>query len=142
MLSQTSEYALRAVLFIAAQPDDSPSTVDEISAGVGVPVSYLSKTLQLLVKEGILCSSRGRNGGFQLAVPSASLPLERIIAVFDRHPATRHCVLGRSRCNDATPCAAHHAWKPNSDRIAEFFARTTVADLHSPLEALAPLPVL
>ena len=140
MLSQTAEYALRAVLFIAAQPGNTPTKADAISEGVGVPLSYLSKTLQVLVKDGVLWSSRGRGGGFQLAVPPRSLPLERIIALFDRHPATRHCVLGRSRCGDAHPCAAHHAWKPHSDRIAEFFARTTIADLHSPLEALAPLP--
>ena len=41
MIHQTSEYALRAALFLAARPDDTPSPAQEISEAIKVPVGYL-----------------------------------------------------------------------------------------------------
>ena len=61
LLSQTSEYALRAVLYIAEC--DGPVSVGEIAEAVGVPQNYLSKTLHQLARAGVLRSARGPAGG-------------------------------------------------------------------------------
>ena len=55
LLSQTSEYALRAVLHIAAR--SRPVSVGEIAEAVGVPQNYLSKTLHQLARAGVLASA-------------------------------------------------------------------------------------
>ena len=78
MLSQTAEYALRAVLHIAAVGTERPVAVGEIAQALDVPRNYLSKTLHQLVRAGILTSTRGPTGGFQLAMPAESLTLQRI----------------------------------------------------------------
>ena len=132
MLSQTAEYALRAVLFIAAQPPDNAVRVDHIARELKLPASYLSKTLQVLVRDGVLRSIRGRTGGFMLAAPPARLPLARVVAPFDPVVERRHCLLGRPVCSDRAPCDAHAAWKPTAERIAKFFRETTVADITCP----------
>ncbi len=129
MLSDTAEYALRAVLYIADNADRQPVSVDAAARALTVPRNYLSKTLNQLVKRGILHSQRGPHGGFWLAVDPAALPLLRIVEVFDEIGPGRKCLLGRPQCSDATPCPAHVRWKEVGERIAVFFRGTTVEDL-------------
>ena len=127
-LPQTAEYALRAVYFIAEAPAGEPVRVGDIAAALDVPRNYLSKTLHQLVRAGVLQSTRGPLGGFQLATTPARLPLGDIVRPF--LPAEgRACVLGRPSCSDISPCAAHEMWKEASSRMRAFFDRTTVADL-------------
>jgi Rrf2 family protein len=127
VLSQTAEYALRAVLYLADR--NEPVRVEEIGAVLGIPASYLSKTLNTLVRARILTSLRGRHGGFQLAVAPEDLTLLRVVAPFDKVVERRHCLLGRPSCGDNVACAAHAAWKDTADRVAEFFRTTKVADI-------------
>lgn len=131
MLSDTSEYALRAVLYIA--DNEGMIRVDTLAEALSVPRNYLSKTLYALAKAGILTSMRGPRGGFDLAVPADQLTLSRIVEPFDTIEASRTCLLGRKQCSDANPCPAHDRWKGIADQIATFFRSTTVEDLiHDP----------
>jgi Rrf2 family protein len=129
MISQTAEYALRAVIHLAEHGEGVPLHVAEVARALGAPRNYLSKTLHELVREGFLSSSRGPAGGFRLAVSPEKLTLARVVSVFDPPPARRRCLLGRSRCSDEHPCGAHERWKEVAEAMAEFFRTTTVADL-------------
>ena len=74
-------------------------------------------------------SSRGRYGGFDLAVSPARLTLLRVVEGFDRIRERRRCLLGRKECRDSNACAAHARWKALADQIVRFFGETTVKDL-------------
>jgi Rrf2 family protein len=139
MLSQTAEYALRAVLYLADRADDRAAPVDELAARLGAPRNYLSKTLHRLAREGVLESTRGKGGGFRLGMPPDDLPLLRVIAPFDAMSGTRRCLLGRSQCSDRNPCPAHHHWRAVSEQVTAFFRDRTVGDLLR--EPGAPGPV-
>lgn len=132
ILSDTAEYALRAVLYVArtASPE-RPTRSDEIARALGVPRNYLSKILHTLGKSGVLRSARGPQGGFQLAVEPEELVLARIVGTFDPMELRRSCLLGRPECSDANPCPAHPRWKGIADQVRGFFLQTTVADLLS-----------
>lgn len=130
MLSNTSEYALRAVLYLAMHGGEGPLKIEEIAASLDLPRNYLSKTLHQLARTGVLTSGRGKHGGFQLGVPEEELTLARIVEPFE--PMTtlaRHCLLGMGRCSDETACPAHHRWKLIAEPMRAFFESTTVADL-------------
>ena len=131
MLSQTAEYALRAVLYLAEHcgTEAQPMRVDEIAGDLGIPANYLSKTLQTLAKERVLRSVRGPRGGFCLARAPEQITLYDVIAPYGDLDADRKCLLGRPECSDRNPCPAHHAWKQTSDQLAGFFRTTTVADV-------------
>ena len=128
MLSQTAEYALRAVLHLAEHSTDRPVAVGEIAEALDVPRNYLSKTLHQLSRAGIITPTFGPRGGFRLASRPDRLFLNTVLAAFGEAPE-RHCLLGRSRCRDSDPCRAHEAWKAVSGHIQQFFETTTVADL-------------
>lgn len=130
MLSDTAEYALRAVLYISqhASPERLVRT-DQVAEALGVPRNYLSKILHLLAKQGVLESSRGVQGGFRLASPVDEVVLARIIEQFDPIAPQRTCILGRPECSDSHPCPAHNRWKGISHQVRTFFNNTTVGDL-------------
>jgi Rrf2 family protein len=145
VLSQTAEYALRAVLYIATQPSDQFVRVPRLAAATGVPRNYLSKTLHQLTHAGVLCSARGPAGGFRLAGPAADITLQRVVAPFTGTD-TRRCLLHDRACGSATACEAHARWEPVAREVRRFFGATTVADLvaGAPAERAerAPAPLL
>lgn len=132
MLSQTAEYALRAMVHLARQePGPGRVQADDMAERLQVPGNYLSKILHTLARQGLLESSRGPGGGFRLAVPAERLPLARIVEVFDPHllAEDRRCLLGRDVCSDRAPCPAHGRWKEVSETIRKFFSDTTLREL-------------
>lgn len=130
ILSDTAEYALRAVLYVGrtATPE-RPTQTEEISSALGLPRNYLSKILHALTRRGILHSARGPAGGFVLVAEARQLPLVRIVEIFDQVEPRRTCLLGRPECSDLNPCPAHSRWKAIGDQVRGFFWNTTVADL-------------
>lgn len=129
MISQTAEYALRAVLYLAMEQNGEPVSVETIADQLSMPRNYLSKTLHTLAKRGILTSARGPRGGFELAVPGGELSLFEVVEPFDDLERRRQCLLGRPECSDHAPCAAHHRWKALAESVSSFFRETTVEDL-------------
>ena len=129
MLSQTAEYALRAVLAVAEAGSEQPVGAARLAARLGIPQNYLSKTLHQLARAGVLESTRGKSGGFRLARPAGKISLLEVVSPFDDVTGRRTCLMGQPVCSDHNSCAAHERWKEVAERTAEFFKETTVADL-------------
>jgi Rrf2 family transcriptional regulator, iron-sulfur cluster assembly transcription factor len=129
MLSQTSEHALRAVLFLAQRPEGQPAAAESISDALGAPRNYLAKTLQALARRGIVASMRGPSGGFWLNVPADRLTLAEVIEAFEE-PRTRGvCLMGGKPCHDEKPCSVHFRWKAVSQDAWAPLRDTTIAHL-------------
>lgn len=129
MLSSTSDYALRAVLFLARQEGNGVRRADEIADATAAPRNYMAKTLNVLVKAGIVTSARGPQGGFALAAEPNVLTLARIIDCFDEPRPQTRCLLGANACDPAHPCAAHTRWTAIKTARRAPLAGTTIADL-------------
>lgn len=82
MLSQTVEYALRAVVFLAARPG-SPHKTHEIAKTTQVPASYLPKILQSLSRAGLVSSQRGLRGGAALTRNPDEISLLDVVDAVD-----------------------------------------------------------
>lgn len=128
VLAQTAEYAVRAVLHIAAHQGDGSVNVRNTATSLRVPQNYLSKTLHQLARAGILISTRGPMGGFRLAIPADELSLDRIISTVAATGGHR-CLLGHGMCGETPDCAVHAQWSPIATQVRAFFGTTTVADL-------------
>lgn len=129
MLSQTAEYALRAALYLAREPNRRPITADTIARALGAPPNYMSKTLNTLAKAGILAGMRGPTGGFMLVRDPARLTVAEVIGTFDEPTARPMCLLGGRPCNAEHPCQAHVRWVAVTAAMREPLTSTTVADL-------------
>ena len=127
-LTQTAEYALRAVSYIAEHEAGGPVPLPTVAAALGAPRNYLSKTLYQLGVLGVLRAERGIRGGYRLGRPPERLRLLDIVQPF--LPRSEHrCVMGRVRCRDDAPCGAHVRWKQVQGALEGFFAGLTMADL-------------
>lgn len=130
MISQTAEYALRALAYLASNSDGRRRILSrEISEELGVPSNYLSKILHSLVRARILGSARGARGGFHLACDPGSISLLHVVNLFDGLATRRECFLGQSICSDVNPCHVHERWKPVICSYLEFLERTTLAEM-------------
>lgn len=128
MISQTSEYALRAALCLAARRDGAPASAHEIADAVHVPVGYLQKILRMLARRGILVAQRGTNGGFALAkVPTAISILDILNASETEIPRITRCPLGIKGHMEL--CSLHRLLDRELARSERTFASTSLADL-------------
>lgn len=132
MLSKTSKYALRAVLFLARQPRDARVPASEVARGLDVPANYLSKILHTLSRAGVVTSERGPRGGYRLARLAKRTTLAEVIGPFDDISPGELCLLGRDRCRDDNPCGAHARWKEVFEPVMDFFRETMVSELLEP----------
>lgn len=132
MLNQTSEHAIRAVLFLAQQRGE-PVPADTVARALGAPANYLGKTLNTLARRGLLASTRGASGGFRLVGRPEEIALADVVgAVSDRPRPAARCLLGDRPCHAAAPCAAHARWSAVQDDLWAPLRRTTIADLLDP----------
>jgi Rrf2 family transcriptional regulator, nitric oxide-sensitive transcriptional repressor len=130
ILSQTAEYALRAVLYMARR-DGERTSAEQIARALGAPANYMSKTLNQLAKAGVVTGARGPTGGFRLAIPAEELTVARVADSFSTPRANPICLLGDRPCSSANPCDAHHRWTAVTQAAAAPLAQTTIADLLS-----------
>jgi Rrf2 family protein len=93
MVSQTAEYALRAVICLGSQ-GHTPLTTQQIAEVTRVPAGYLSKVLQLLGRAGIVRAQRGLHGGFTLAPPMDTLSVLDVVNAVDPIKRIERCPLG------------------------------------------------
>lgn len=128
MISLTSEYALRAMIYLAQHSDRWPVSGKEIAAGAGIPAKYLSTILSNLVRDGVLESTRGKSGGFRMVKPSTKTYLIDVLAPFEQLDQ-RRCPFGNAQCGDDDPCLAHERWKKVVNSFHQFLVNTTVHDI-------------
>ncbi|MHB1266772.1 MAG: RrF2 family transcriptional regulator [Acidithiobacillus ferriphilus] len=98
LLSKTSEYALRSLIFLAAQPSGKPVLSRDISDYIGGAAPCVTKVLRWLVKRGILDSVKGKGGGYMLRQGSESLNIIEVIEIVEGRPMEQRCVLGLNIC--------------------------------------------
>jgi Rrf2 family iron-sulfur cluster assembly transcriptional regulator len=128
MLSTTSQYALRAIIYLAQHETDWPIPGSEIANKAGVPVKYLAKILGDLTREGVLDASRGKGGGFRLARSSQEIKLVEVLAPYERFDG-RQCPFDNKKCSDRDPCLAHNRWKKVMEQYQRFLGNTSVASV-------------
>jgi Rrf2 family iron-sulfur cluster assembly transcriptional regulator len=127
VLSQTAEYALRAMVWLAVNSPDAPVRASDLSAGTGIPVHYLSKILRRLVLAGVLTSQKGQGGGFNLSRAPEEIPFADILAAVDVYPSSDRCAFGWGNCNASNPCPLHEPWSLLSEAVRDWAANTTLA---------------
>jgi Rrf2 family transcriptional regulator, iron-sulfur cluster assembly transcription factor len=129
MLSRTVGYAVRAVI-VLARHGNAPVSADTIAAIVGAPRNYLSKTLTVLARRGIVTGTRGPGGGFSLAISPDVLTVADVVDAFsDTVASGARCLIRDAACDPAHPCAAHRRWAQIAFDAREPLLRTVIREL-------------
>jgi Rrf2 family protein len=127
VISQTAEYALRAVVHLAAGPS-APRTTRQIAAATRVPAPFLSKVMQGLGRAGLVRSQRGLRGGFKLARDPAELTILDVVNAVDPLRRIRGCPLDLPE-HGLNLCPLHRRLDDAAALVEDAFRQTTVAEL-------------
>jgi len=122
-LSRAGEYAIRAMLHLAAMEGRGVAQISVISRTWDIPESFLRKILQLLTRAGLVTSSRGSGGGFALARSAAEITLLNVIEAVEGKLFLNKCLIGPGFC------PVHVVWEKAQRALEEILGGASLADL-------------
>lgn len=127
MISQTIEYALRAMAHLAALDAGRAASSETIAEHTQVPRGYLSKILRDLVVARVVVSQRGPNGGFTLARPASDISILDVVNAVDPIARISECPLGNPA--HVQLCPLHKRLDDALQTIEQQFRDTSLEDL-------------
>ena len=108
MLTKTTEYAIRALVYIQLQNwEDKRPGIIEIAREIEAPEAFSAKVLQTLTRHKLLSSMKGRGGGFFFNKDHPDLTLYQVIHVMEGDQVFTGCSFGLKNCNEHNPCPLH-----------------------------------
>jgi Rrf2 family protein len=134
MLSNTCKYAVRALIYLGKYSvEGSKIGIKKISSDLAIPTPFLGKILQNLVKQKILVSTKGPNGGFGLGKKTDEISLYDIVRIVDGDDFFLNCLIGMKPCstheNNEKPCPIHGRFGPIRAQLLLFYQETSIADI-------------
>lgn len=127
MFSQTTEYALRVMAWLALSPDTLVPTVT-LAEKTKVPTHYLAKVLQQLAAAQLVTGRRGVRGGYKLARPAAEINLLTVVRAVDVVERIHTCPLGLAN-HGPNLCPLHRTVDLAAKAIIDILDDRTLADL-------------
>jgi Rrf2 family protein len=137
MISQTAEYALRAIVFLADNPGKAHTT-DDIAKATKVPVGYLAKIMQGLSRAKLVNSQRGLHGGFTLVKQAHELTVYDVVQAVDPIMRIDRCPL-HFETHGGELCPLHKLLDQAMGATEALFRKTTMAELINAPGANRPL---
>ncbi len=102
LITRDTDYALRAVCYIAKK--NKIVSVNELVISLKMPRPFLRKILQRLNKEGILRSTKGAGGGFEMNIAPSKLFLTDMIDIFQGPLKLNECFFRKKTCPNENKC--------------------------------------
>ena len=134
MLSNTCNYAVRSLIYLGKYSVDGTKIgIKKISSDLLIPTPFLGKILQNLVKQKILVSTKGPNGGFGLGKKPEEISLYDIVSIVDGDDYFKICLIGHHPCStheaEEKPCPVHSRFGPIRAQLLQFYQETTLAGI-------------
>lgn len=129
MFSQTSEYALRVIVYLASL-DGKQATIPQIADATRTPKGYLAKVLRSLALAELVVSQRGPRGGSVLARPARQITVFDVIQAVDPIQRITSCPLG-IKGHGVNLCPLHRRLDQAIAMVEDAFKKTTIAELVS-----------
>ncbi|NGP77844.1 Rrf2 family transcriptional regulator [Balneolaceae bacterium YR4-1] len=136
MFSASCHYGLQAMFYIALHSSDEKNVdLNRIAEEKKIPKHFLSKILQMLVKDKLLVSMKGPTGGYKLSRPADEITLLEIVDAIDGLDIFDQCGIGFRKCNPDKPCPIHNDYKRIRDRVYRLFEDKTLVSLNEEIKS-------
>lgn len=133
MLSKKTQYAFKALGYLASQPNNEPVLIAEIADTKKIPLKFLENILLELKHHGILESKKGKGGGYFLARNPNEIYLTEILRLVDGPIALLPCVSLNfyKKCEncDENNCNLRNVLIEVRDATLSILGNRTVADI-------------
>lgn len=129
VITRATEYAIRAVLFMAMQPPGTTVLKKDICREQEITPAFLTKILQPLIKSGIVGSHRGVRGGFYLNKSADSITLLDVIQAEEGDIHLNLCLEEAGTCQREAYCSVQKVWQEARAGLVETLNSYTFAQL-------------
>lgn len=140
IITRATEYAIRAVLYMACQPQGEIIFKKDICRAQEITPAFLTKILQPLIKAGIVGSQRGVGGGFYLAKAAAEINLFDIVKTQEGPLYLNQCLIKDGNCDREFFCPVHGAWQEIRSDFMAALSRYDFATLAARQGEMPPPP--
>lgn len=136
MLSMKTQYAFKALMYMAQQDKQRPILIAEISEQKTIPLKFLENILLQLKKAGILDSKKGKGGGYLFAKNPTDIKLATVMRLMDGPISLLPCVSLHfyTKCKncDENYCGLNRVMLQVRDASLAILENKTVADIAGP----------
>lgn len=131
MVTQKSQYALRAVFELGKRRGAGPTRIEQVAKAQGIPQRFLEVVLNELKNAGIVEARRGPRGGYQLARDPRDITVGDIIESCQGPFVPVECLPDPSSadCVFKGDCVFVSLWEEVRDAVSQVYRSTTVQDL-------------
>ena len=133
LLTKETDYAIRATMNLARHHDGLVSSRD-ISKHEGIPLQFLRRILQSLIKGGLVQSKEGANGGVSLKADPGDIRIADLIRLFQGNIQLTECMFRKKLCSNRKSCVLRKRIKRIEDMVTREFESLTIRDLLRDLE--------
>ena len=133
MLSQKTRYTIRALQHLADCHRQGPVRLDTIAEAQNIPRKFLTVILSEMVREGLVISHRGRDGGYELGLAPVDIRYGDIIRLTRGSLALVPCAARNAyeHCQNCLPeaeCRLRGLMLTLRDEMAAMLDKVTLAD--------------
>jgi Rrf2 family iron-sulfur cluster assembly transcriptional regulator len=131
MFSKATGYGIRALAYIASQPEHRLCGLQEIAKHEEIPPAYLRKVLGELRRHRLLRSVKGIHGGYELGRSADSITLWEVFQVLEADPYMDMCIFGNKVCTAESSCAFHEDWQSLRKGLVALLETRTISEAAS-----------
>jgi Rrf2 family protein len=130
-ISAKADYAVRAVVELAAATGEKPVKAERLATAQGIPLNFLENILGELRHAGIVRSHRGAEGGFRLAKPADQLTVADVIRAVEGPLASVRGGPPEDASYAGAATALPRVWIAVRANLRKVVERVTIADVAS-----------
>jgi Rrf2 family transcriptional regulator, cysteine metabolism repressor len=137
MFSTKAEYGVRVMIALGRRSDEGPVSLAEIASSEGLPLSYLEHLVARLREAGLVRSTRGAHGGYELERPTSEITMSEVVSALEGTVVPMQCFTDpddmRVLCNHELDgfehCATRLLWTRVQGGVIRALEQTTLAEL-------------
>lgn len=138
LISTRGRYALRVMVDLAEQGQESPVPLKAIAARQEISEKYLESIIKSLVAAGLLAGQRGKAGGYRLTASPAEISVGSVLRLTEGTLAPVACLAGDAQaCEREAACRTLPLWRELDRRLNSFLDGVTLAELMRGAQAQA-----
>ncbi len=128
-ITRGTDYGIQGILYLAKQPLEKVSLLQDVATQQNVPERYLAKIFQDLTKAGLIRSHRGAKGGFSLARPASQITLLQVIEALQGPISLNRCLDIREGCSNSNTCPVHQVLRKAQAQVVATLDEATLQTL-------------
>lgn len=135
IFSNTCEYGLQMINFLARRSDSEPVHIQKISDECNIPIYYIPPILERLADAGYVAPANKSKKRYAIVKPAENIYLYDIVELLDGGESIKRCLMGMHYCDESAPCPVHQEWESLRNRLIIVLKNRSLADLSESVPA-------